>query len=239
MFDQIVPSIVKAGVGHVGDIVLSNRPPKIENVMLGGIPPEYIATISPAKELLTGDMYVDNSPSHYIKAEPNNGWADECRIRFTLTNESSRSLRIVGILANQTPCSIRPSSSVLFPTQGTPTGDGLRFECRLDKGQPSMRRFDLVNFERRYRSEEYYFDEGFIEVNANETVFFSIVFVAKENAYRIQPEIVYTAGKRTYSIEIPLARDVFVYPLKDIPESGLFRKSFSSEPPYITEMNTF
>lgn len=233
MIERLVARVVEGVSRKATRIVKDVKPPQFTDVILGGIPPEIIATTMSAEKLLTGDISVDNSIDHYINADSKNGWVSECRIRFLLTNKRSLPLRILGINPGKTRCDIRPASSVLFPAQGALMGEAIRFECDLDKNQPSMRRFDLVDFSKRYRSGEYYFDEGFIEIEPERTNFFSIIFTAKAHAYRIQPYIVYQTGKNVETLTIPLDREVYIYPAKDINSTELFRKSFSLEPPYI------
>lgn len=233
MVEQLVTKILDKAIATIRQINKDSHPPQFLAVELGGIPPEVIATSTPAENLLTGQIDIDNSISNYLEADARNGWVGECRVRFLLLNKTSQPLRVVGINPNKMSCELRPVSAVLFPSQGAPVGDAVRFECDLDKDQPSMKRFDLVDHARRYRSEEYYFDEGFIEIGPGSQMFFSLIFKAKEFAYCIHPSIVYRIKGTVDTLTIPLEREVYIFPVKNFDQKELFRRSFSVDPPYI------
>lgn len=81
----------------VSGVIDKSKDVVVENVALGGIPPEVIVTSVSPWDLATGDSYVDSNPRHYLDAEAANGWGGELRLRFWLRNPTKHMIEVVGI----------------------------------------------------------------------------------------------------------------------------------------------
>ena len=209
--------------------------PRVKDVVLGGLPPECVGTLAPARSLLTDDPFSDTDPGHYLGGNPKNGWVGKLTLRFRLVNESNKAVSVVGIDPGKTSIKERPASSIMFPPQGSISGDAVRFECNLDRDCPSMKRFELSGSLKEYRSSEYYFDEGAVVVRPGEEAFFRIDFLAKRNSYLLKPYLRYRTGRgeRFHILEIPLPREGRVYQEDAVMPIERFVRSYERNPPYI------
>ncbi|MGI6535996.1 MAG: hypothetical protein ACOX12_06215 [Eggerthellaceae bacterium] len=211
---------------------MANKTPKFERVEYGGIFPEAIALPMNAEKLMKNDAASDFGALIDLKESPTTAWCHELRLRMWVRNSSTRLLDIVGIAPNKRIVESSYGTAIMFPPQGGVGGDVVRFECNLDKDAPSMRRFDLCGYKKRYASSEYYFDEGVLEVEPHHVVCISILFYATDRVYGISPEIIVNINGQPESIPVPADRVGIVCPAGMIPDTGKMVRTFDGKPPF-------
>ena len=211
-----------------------NTPPYVRRCEVGGILPEAIALDIDAKDYQVRPDESESLFADYYSACTTHARCREMRIRLWLENKSSSVMRVVGIQPNKRVVDYSFQSAVAFPPQGAISGEAERFECLLDRDAPTMKKFSLRGTERIYTSTDYYFDEGVLEFSPGHMLCLSIIFVADQRTYQIEPELILEINGNTRALPFPLEQECIICPISVIPEEMMYVRTFSRTPPFIS-----
>ncbi len=210
----------------------NTRSPVITQARLGGIAPETIMTFASASELFTGRYEDDTRPFYFLDSDERNGWGGELRFQFVVYNPTAESLFVEGISGNKQAVNMKPCSSVCFPEEVIMRSRLMRFLSDLDRNGPSMQLYELSGPQRITRSEAYYFDEVPVEIQAGDSVNFSIIFTAKARAYSVKPYVRLRLGQQQEVYDVPMSRPAYLYPTNCVPAEERYVRTASDVAPF-------
>lgn len=194
-----------------------------------------IATTAPIyPDLLPEQARDAGRVNYYLNSCEKAGWAGECKLRFTVKNTSEENIVITALGIDKERISVRPRASVKIPNQGGP--DSYSFRCDLDDDR-MVQRFEIVDGERIEYGEKNFFDESPINICSGESKYINLVLVASEYSYQVSIYLRYEVSDNLYIAQVPLDKELYIYPLSQIPDEQRLFWPLEGNFPYLVRMS--
>ena len=151
------------------------------------------------------------------------------KLSARIRNNSSAKMTVEGIYIDRTLLDDAALSSAYLVI---PQGDSAqvhRFECDLDRLDPVMQKFELVDYRHVCIGGENFFSEGSIEIDGGSISNLYIVLIARMNSYRVNSiTVVYRIGKGKLE-NLPIDIDYrYIYCPGSVPDDGWYIRSTAS-----------
>lgn len=230
---MVTSGILATVFSKIESFIKANKNLVIRNVEIGDMPPEFIAIRGDIADCHMQADGAESLTSDYFLIDEMAAWCHKLRLRLWLENRSSVPIHVIGFNTNKNIIDTEYGSAIVFPQQGSITGEAIRFECLLDSDSPSLKLFEIEGQKKVYKSSNYYIDESIIGVFPGQIQCICILFYANQNVYEIKPSLVIEQNGRIAEIEIPLDRRALVCPASMIPPEKQYMRTFSREVPFV------